>query len=178
MCPPNPPLSISDMAIDTATQATHPGPSCPHTATQIVSPTGPITTTPGPSTVVTFRQPGHKTTITAGQSMATVAATSQPQFMRFNWTVQEVTQLDELRAQGLSWSQISRYFVGKSGNACRKRHERHKRTTTPATTLTASQAQRFTSMLASVNYSNMTPAQILQMHHQFLHAVREVPRLR
>ena len=180
MCPPNPPPSTSDMAIDTAIQTTHPSPSCPPTATQTMTPTGLITTspwptTPGPSIVVTLHQSRHETTTTAGQSIATVTPASQPQCMRFNWTAKEVTELDELRARGLSWSHISRYFVGKSGNACRKRHERHKKTTAAATTLTSSQAQRFASMLALVDYSKMTPARILRMHHQLLHTVREVP---
>ena len=186
------------MAIGKATRITHPGPSSPHTSTQITpagsaqpnylesvgpitatpSPATPSPATPSPSSVVTLHQSGHETTTAVGQPIATVTPASQPQFMRFNWTAEEVIELDELRAQGLSWSQISSHFAGKSKNACRKRHERHKRTTTVATTLTSSQAQSFTSMLAPVNYSNMTPAQILQMHHQFLQVVREVPQLR
>ena len=190
--PPNQPPGISNMAIDKATQITHSGPSSPHTATQATPTTNaqpnylpsawPIMATPSPATpgpsIVTLHQSGHETTTTAGQSIATVTPAPQPQFIRFNWTAKEVTELDELRAQGLSWSYISRHFAGKSANACRKRHERHKTTTTAATTLTTSQAQRFANMLAPVNYSNMTPAQILQMHHQFLQTVREVPRLR
>ena len=49
---------------------------------------------------------------------------------------------------------------------------------TTATALTLAQAQMFTSMLAPVNYTNMTQAQILQMHNQFLHDVLEIPLLR
>ena len=127
-----------------------------------------------------------------------------------NWTDHEVTQLDQLRSQGLSWPQISTHFVGRSVDACRKRHERHKKgalrrgsmidrsnergvIATPvelmptrflrvfvretSTPLTTSQAQTFTNMIAPVDYTNMTPAQILQMHNQFLYDVHEVPQL-
>lgn len=232
---PLPPSSTTDMAGGKATETTPPG-SHPHTTTlatttgsiQPQSPSafeacthnylqsaGPITTIPRPaaprvSTAVIPCGSGHKTTITAEKSTiptASSAPPSQPRFMRSNWTAQEVAQLDQLRSQGLPWSEVSTHFLGKTGNACRKRHERHKKniqgresviersngvgvanpfqvsrhdstTSTAATALTSSQAQIFASMLAPINYSNMTQAQILQMHNQFLDTVLEVPLLR
>ena len=41
------------------------------------------------------------------------------------WTTEEDNLLIYLKAQGLGWYEIhKRYFKTKSGNACRKRHER------------------------------------------------------
>ncbi|KAH8881717.1 hypothetical protein GQ53DRAFT_773130 [Thozetella sp. PMI_491] len=41
------------------------------------------------------------------------------------WTVQDDNTLLAARASGQNWSQIqAQYFPGKTGNACRKRHER------------------------------------------------------
>ena len=139
-----------------------------------------------------------------------------PRAMHSIWTVQMVTQLVQLRSQRLSWSRISTHFLGKTGNACRKRYERHRKrilgrmsvieasdgrdvtatsaelittsfppvfghattTSTAATALTPAQAQMFASRLKSVNYSNMTRAQVLQMHNHLLHGVLEIPLLR
>ena len=150
---PGPLPSISDMAIDRPTLLNSP---LPHRTTQTTttttatttcdaqpkSPTAieaqicnyfqfamPITTTPRPatpcsSTAVALRGSGHETTTTTDQS---VAPPSLPRVMRAPWTTQMVTQLVQLRSQGLSWSQISTNFSGKTGNACRKRYERHRK---------------------------------------------------
>lgn len=41
------------------------------------------------------------------------------------WTIEEDNILIDAKAQGLGWNEIhDRYFKAKSGNACRKRHER------------------------------------------------------
>lgn len=234
---PSSPSSNSNIAGDNTTKTIPPGSPRPQTATQATTttrstqPQSPTTfeacsynylqsaaptprpATPFPSTAVTLHRPRHETTATVDQSTTSVDPISQPQSMHCNWTVEKVTQVDELRSQGLPWSQVSRHFPGKTGNACRKRHERHKQgilrrgsviergnergempapvestatnsprvpvhEATATTTLTSSQAQIFASMLAPVNYSNMTPAQILQMHNQFLHDVLEIPLLR
>ena len=143
------------MATHKATQTTPPGSPRPHTATQVTvstptnnlqpkcqtvyetcicnssKSTGPaMTTTPRPveshpSLAIALHGPVHETTTTANQSTAPIAPQSLPQFMRSTWTVEEITQLVQLRSQGLPWSQVSARFLGRSGNACRKRHERH-----------------------------------------------------
>ena len=80
--------------------------------------------TPCSSTAVALHESGHETITTTDQS---VAPPSVPRVMRSIWTVQMVTQLVQLRSQGLSWSRISTHFPGKTGNACRKRYERHRK---------------------------------------------------
>lgn len=41
------------------------------------------------------------------------------------WTAEEDQALMEARASGMNWPPIAaRFFPGKTGNACRKRHER------------------------------------------------------
>ncbi|KAH8897656.1 hypothetical protein GQ53DRAFT_712090 [Thozetella sp. PMI_491] len=40
------------------------------------------------------------------------------------WTIEEDRTLLAARAAGENWSNIQRNFPGKTGNACRKRHER------------------------------------------------------
>ena len=139
------------MAQDKATQTTPPGSPSPHTTAPVTSTcstqpqnttaihqactcnypqsTGLIMTTPRPaalhpSTSVALHWSGHEATTTVDQSTAPAASQPLPQFMRSSWTAQEVTQLVQLRSQGLSWSGVSAYF-GKTPNACRKRHERH-----------------------------------------------------
>ena len=89
--------------------------------------TTPRLVTPCSSTAVALRRSGHETTTTADQSTAPAAPQSLPRAMRATWTTQMVTQLVQLRGQGLSWSQISTHFSGKTGNACRKRYERHRK---------------------------------------------------
>lgn len=93
---------------------------------------GPIMTTakpatPGPSTAITLRGFRHKTTTIANQPATTAAQQSLSQSIRFFWTTQEVTELVQLRSHGLSWSRVSTHFPGKTKNACRKRHERYKK---------------------------------------------------
>ena len=154
MYPPAPLLGISDMAIDRPTLLNSPHPIQTTTTTttatcnaQPKSPTAieaqicnyiqsfmPTTTAPRPatpcsSTAVALRGSGHETTTTAGQSTVPVAPPSLPRVMCATWTTQMVTQLVQLRNQGLSWSRISTHFSGKSGNACRKRYERYRRRT-------------------------------------------------
>ena len=91
----------------------------------------PIMTSPRPatpsSTAVTLRGSRHKTTTTTDQPTAPAAPPSVPRVMRAIWTTQMITQLVQLRSQGLSWSRISTHFPGKTGNACRKRYERHRK---------------------------------------------------
>ena len=141
--------SISDMAIDRLTILNSPH---PHRTTQTTTtPTAATTTcnaqpksptaieaqicnylqfamprpaTPCSSTTVALHGSGHETTTTTDQS---VAPPPLPRVMRATWTTQMVTQLVQLRIQGRSWSQISTYFPGKTGNACRKRYERHRK---------------------------------------------------
>ena len=89
--------------------------------------TSPRLATPCSSTAVALHGSGHETTTTAGQSTAPEAPSSLPRVTRSIWTMQMVTQLVQLRSQGLSWSQVSTHFPGKTGNACRKRYERHRK---------------------------------------------------
>ena len=89
----------------------------------------PITTTARPvtpcSSTAVAPHSGHTTT--TDQPTAAAAPQSLPRVMRAPWTTQMVTQLVQLRSQGLSWSQISTHFSGKTGNACRNRYERHRK---------------------------------------------------
>ena len=150
---PGPLPSISDMAIDRPTLLNPPHPHrAPTTPTITITCNGqpkiptaieaqicnyfqsamPITTSPRPatpcsSTAVGLRGSGHETTTYADQSTASAAPPSLPRVMRATWTTQMVTQLVQLRSQGLSWSRISTHFPGKTGNACRKRYERHRK---------------------------------------------------
>ena len=89
--------------------------------------TTPRLVTPCSSTAVALHGSGDETTTTADQYTAPAAPPSVPRVMRATWTTQMVTQLVQLRSQGLSWSQISTHFSGKTGNACRKRYERHRK---------------------------------------------------
>ena len=155
MYPPGPLPSISDMAIDRPTllNSPHPHRTTQTTTTtaaatttcnaQPKSPTAieaqicnyfqscmPTTTTlrlATPCTAVALRGSGHETTTTTDQSTAPAAPPSVPRVMRATWTTQMVTQLVQLRSQGLSWSRISTHFPRKTGNACRKRYERHRK---------------------------------------------------
>ena len=86
--------------------------------------TSPMLATPYSSTAVALGGSGHETTTTTDQS---VAPPSLPRVMCATWTTQMVTQLVQLRSQGLSWSQISTNFSGKTENACRKRYERYRK---------------------------------------------------
>lgn len=115
-----------DMANDKTTQTTPPGSPRPYTMTQVAtSPPGSVT--PRPSRAVTRRGPRSESTSPTGQNTNCYATAPQslPQFIRSIWTDQEVNQLVQLRSQGLPWSQVSTHFLGKTANACRKRHERH-----------------------------------------------------
>ena len=146
--PPGPQPSTSNMAIDKATQTTPPGSPRPHTTTRATTtdslqpkrPTAcetcsctPKPVVPHPSTAITLHGSAHETTTTTDQSTTPAAPRflpqSLPQFMRSTWTAEEITQLDQLRSQGLPWAEVSTHFLGKTGNACRKRHERHKKGT-------------------------------------------------
>ena len=100
---------------------------CNHLQSYMPTTTTPRLATPCSSTAVALRRSGHETTATADQSAALAAPQSLPRAMRATWTTQMVTQLVQLRGQGLSWSQISTHFPGKTGNACRKRYERHRK---------------------------------------------------
>ena len=91
--------------------------------------TSPRLVTPCSSTAVALHGSGHETTTTADQSTAPEAPPHLPRVMRATWTTQMVTQLVQLRSQGLPWSRISTHFPGKTGNACRKRYERHRKRT-------------------------------------------------
>ena len=89
--------------------------------------TSPMLATPCSSTAVALHGSGHETATTADQSTAPAAPPSVPRVMRSIWTMQMVTQLVQLRSQGLSWSQISTHVSRTTGNACRKRYERHRK---------------------------------------------------
>ena len=146
------------MAQDKATQTTPPGSPRPHTTAPVTSTicsiqpqnptaiqacacsypqsTGPMIATPRPaephpSTSISLHWSGHAATVVTTADQFTTLAAPQPfpQFMRSIWTAQEVTQLVQLRSQGLSWSEVSTHFLGKTANACRKRHERHTKST-------------------------------------------------
>ena len=87
--------------------------------------TTPRLATPCSSTAVALHS-GHETTTITDQPTAPAAPPPVPRVMRATWTTQMVTQLVQLRSQGLPWSRISTHFPGKTGNACRKRYERHR----------------------------------------------------
>ena len=155
MCLPGPLPSISDMVIDRPTLLNSPHPHrATQTTTTTTATTGnaqpknptaieaqicndlqssmPIMTsprlaTPCSSTAVALHGSGNETTTTADQSTAPEAPPSLPRVMRSIWTMRMVTQLVQLRTQDLPWSQISTHFPGKTGNACRKRYERHRK---------------------------------------------------
>ena len=141
--------SISDMAIDRPTLLNSPHRYRTTTTTtcsaQPKSPTAieaqmfcndlqsaiPITSTPRlaippSSTVVALHRSAHETTTTTATDNS-VAPPSLPTVMRSIWSMQMVTQLVQLRSQGLPWSRISTHFPGKTGNACRKRYERYRK---------------------------------------------------
>ena len=94
---------------------------------------------PPSSTAVALHGSAHETTTTTTTTDNSVAPQPLPTVRRSIWSMQMVTQLVQLRTQGLPWSQISTHFPGKTGNACRKRYERHrKRTPRPMSVIEAS----------------------------------------
>lgn len=122
------------MAKDKATQTSPLGSPCLHTTTyprcysgNQLSPTTPRPTTSHSSTAITLRRSRPETVTVADQSTTTAVPQSLPQLIRSIWTAQEVNQLVQLQNQGLSWSQVSNHFPGKTANACRKRYERYKK---------------------------------------------------